>query len=52
MLKKVLLIAGVAALAVAVVIGATAEEVGTAATLAIGLGGAIVAVIGIFKREE
>jgi len=51
MLKKVLLGIGVVALAGAVVLGATAAEVSTVATLAIGFAGAIVAVIGIFKKE-
>jgi hypothetical protein len=51
-LKKVLIVAGVACFAVAIVIGATAEEVNAAVTLGIGAGAAIAALIGAFLKKD
>lgn len=49
-LKKVLIGAGVVCIAAAVALGVSAEEVSAAVTVGIAAGGAIIAVIGLFKE--
>lgn len=51
MLKKILMAVGVVALAGAIAVGATAEEIGALLPLAIAAGGVVLFIIGLFKKD-
>lgn len=51
-LRKVLLVVGILAFGASIILGASAEEVNLATTLAVGLGGAVVAIIAMFSNKD